>query len=180
MFTISLPNKIDNLITISLGLYFFIPSHIFFLGVGYYTHTYIYIDINKYIGNRQPPKKNAIVSCRFSCDRQGYWSLAYPGYAYAMPACAGYAGTGSSVEHGGAVADHGKMLGTHGKCWENVCLNPWQWEIFQKIQRWICAFHEHKVLFFISFALEHYTYSVKDVSWGKTKYDVFFLPACTK
>ena len=92
----------------------------FFWGWLLHTHIYIYryIDINKYIGNRQPPQKNAIVSCRFSCDRQGYWSLAYPGYAYAMPACAGYAGTGSSV------ADHGKMLGTHGKCWENVCLNP--------------------------------------------------------
>ena len=62
MFTISLPNKIDNLITISLGLYLFIPSHIFFLGVGYYTHTHIYIYRYKQI-YWQPPTPQKKCNC---------------------------------------------------------------------------------------------------------------------
>ena len=143
IYTISLPNKIDNLNAISLGLYFFIPSHIFFLGLAIthahthiyiyiiytyiyiYTHIYIYIYKQKYWQPPTPPQKNAIVSCRCFCDRQGYWSLAYPGYAYAMPACTGgIAGTGSSVEHGGDVADHGKMLGTHGNMLGKCVFKP--------------------------------------------------------
>ncbi|CAL1166637.1 unnamed protein product [Cladocopium goreaui] len=47
-----------------------------------------------------------------SASAAGYWSLAYPGYAYAMPACAGYAGTGSSVEHGGHGSPPGPTVST--------------------------------------------------------------------